>query len=1621
MTATRLLGLTAVLVSLSLVAAGCGQTSQTPRNAAADGNEAAGDPTTLAPLPGTTGTGQLLPIYKNSVVTPSNSTAVSTQPTLDSGETVSGQYTYFLAPLSSDPNVRWQQWQDGSAKSKVPAGAGLKDGLAYQWKVAKPGGEQVGPFTFTVDLSVSSKQDSESTGPISVALATGVPHLTWAGHAMQSASGSIKVGLDYSPVNDGWPGSPKTWRLVSPSAVNWDSIRVQDGGAISIHGKNNSTINYRSTGNGAYEAMFGAKGQAGPTGMFGALVKNQDESWTLTDPASATTVFSKVTDGVGWVTSVSAGGQSGIKQEYDGSSGRISRLTDSTSGRSVEVAYGGKECPTFAGFVKAPDGMICEIKFWDGSTSAFGYVDTPHGVQLGRLVDNPSAGSAGASVTDVAYDTQGRLSRVRTPDIAAAAASPAARVVTGDNPADSQLLYEIMYDESGRVSSIAAPAPNIGATRASTTYTYSRNTTTSTSSIGMPPATTTYDPNTLATVEKTMNGLTSKATFDQSGNPVRKVDQAGGVTTSKYDSLGMQTSMEGPGGSRSTYKYDLDLKPGGAASKPLQGLDVKYWANKDWLGAPSTSQLGPRPAPMDPLPGVLSLTWREAPVPDASQWSARMSGRITLPAAATYRFAVHGVNNPQFWINNNKCDGDICAKGIRLEAGDHAIRIDMWANSDDQNNFQLEYSKDSPSLQSVPMWMLSPAYNLQSIQTSKDQLSAGKDVTLERKTTYAAPEVGQVATVTNSGGLSTEFLYQQSPHGFGSQPVGDGTGSTTEGDLRTVGTRLPAGNEFGVQYWGVNEKANSGCSDQPNVTQGGAAKASVAPNPSDGRATGIATTTWFTASGAVAASQTGDAEKNCMYYDDAGRSTKTTSELGHQYVTSTFGYAVGGNPLVNSVTSAVLDGGATSEQVRTTTVTTDLLGRKVSSEDGWGTQIVNKYDNNGRIVSETTTTKGGSYTTAATVQYDNVGQVVRSEVSDSRSSGKPIVFAVPKYDKYGRLKAVSYSNGSTGETTYEEESQLPESVTWKAGDASTWGSSNSYSPAGRILATAITHGTDKSEFSYVYDTSTRLESAKLATSVPVSAKSWEFGYDSNSNRTSQKVDGKSISYAYDKSDRLTDINGDSKLSGKPTYDNRGNITQLGSLTMTYGLGNQVLSVADSSTKATVTYERDSSADVIAKTTSRDGKSTTIRYTLSGLILSDQNQPLVQSVSLPGGVVVQRNIDLSVTTAPAAPAPAAPAEPAPTTASTPSPSRSAPDSSAGSAAAVASPAAFRLAAARDRSGVPTKDRRTRVAGTPDGQNWLYPDINTNVMIATNGSGSALAQSPSLYDAFGQALTVPPIPKNPSVPQLGWQGAANTETDSLGIDVMLKGDRLYVPAIGRFTQVDPTVGGSANNYDYANQDPINGSDPTGNAPWWRFLIAVLAVVVISAVTDGLAAFATPFLLATLSPGWSMVVGATITVAEGAFEGAAEYYAMTEITGSEWSWTSFAISVGIGISAGAWFGAMAGSPEIISIARPAVADMSLGRAVRNSIPSLTAVKEAQVIVRDTVKTTTGLAKSVGCRWAVEGALGGLTRGSASTLQKNVDPDAGLRSAGYMSGAWVVRKGIFAWMLGGGKSLCG
>lgn len=98
--------------------------------------------------------------------------------------------------------------------------------------------------------------------------------------------------------------------------------------------------------------------------------------------------------------------------------------------------------------------------------------------------------------------------------------------------------------------------------------------------------------------------------------------------------------------------------------------------------------------------------------------------------------------------------------------------------------------------------------------------------------------------------------------------------------------------------------------------------------------------------------------------------------------------------------------------------------------------------------------------------------------------------------------------------------------------------------------------------------------------------------------------------------------------------------------------------------------------------------------------------------------------------------------------------------------------------------------------------LHGDV---VAIASWNPTATKLLSTYRYDEFGN-------PVSGTAGRFGWLGGKQRRTE-LPSGVIQMGKRSYVPGIGRFISVDPVRGGSANSYDYANADPVNGLDLTG----------------------------------------------------------------------------------------------------------------------------------------------------------------------------------------------------------------
>jgi RHS repeat-associated protein len=140
-----------------------------------------------------------------------------------------------------------------------------------------------------------------------------------------------------------------------------------------------------------------------------------------------------------------------------------------------------------------------------------------------------------------------------------------------------------------------------------------------------------------------------------------------------------------------------------------------------------------------------------------------------------------------------------------------------------------------------------------------------------------------------------------------------------------------------------------------------------------------------------------------------------------------------------------------------------------------------------------------------------------------------------------------------------------------------------------------------------------------------------------------------------------------------------------------------------------------------------------------------------------------------------------------------------------------------------------------------------------IVGTADSAATFTAVPST-DEFG----VGAVPAS----RLGWLGSNERFTASPSLGLIRMGVRLYDPALGRFLQVDPVEGGSANDYEYCFGDPVNCFDLDGA---WGFKMPKLRSVLRGAAIVG-------GIVGAVACGASVVCG----VAAGAAAGAAAYAA-------------------------------------------------------------------------------------------------------------------------------------------------
>ncbi len=334
---------------------------------------------------------------------------------------------------------------------------------------------------------------------------------------------------------------PNSWQMGVDvdGDVSYERLRVA-GNNVILEDSTRSTHEYTWTGSGFKP----------PVNEDGQLIRNSNNTYTLTDTDGKTYIFNAEGKLISLTTPTDDRKPANIKYEYAGDPSRLVKIVDGVNAdRFATLHYKSVNeegtCNTPSGFDNAPDGMLCAFKTTDGDVTRLYYKNG----QLSR-VEKP-----GSEKIDYGYDNLGRITSTRD-SIANDAIAASVR------PDDSSVLTEINYDLLGRISSVRAPKPNSSTDAVSHTFEY------------LPSATQMHI---VGTAES--HGFSKRVEYDSLLRTIKDVDVSNNATTTEWDPVkDLELSKTDPTGLKSTTIYDEDDRPienYGQAPAAMFGVDRK--------------------------------------------------------------------------------------------------------------------------------------------------------------------------------------------------------------------------------------------------------------------------------------------------------------------------------------------------------------------------------------------------------------------------------------------------------------------------------------------------------------------------------------------------------------------------------------------------------------------------------------------------------------------------------------------------------------------------------------------------------------------------------------------------------------------------------------------------------------------------------------------------------------------------------------------------------------------------------------------------------------------------------------------------------------------------------------
>ena len=809
----------------------------------------------------------------------------------------------------------------------------------------------------------------------------------------------------------------------------WDSSTPLAGaaGAYSSAKKYEGYIVLKDAGGGSH--VYVKKGKAGyrtPVGEYGTLSLDDDKNVVLTELDGTVYSFNKFGRLASAISPADAKNPATPIPSYDATSGRVLKVSDplsvtgSTYEREVTFTYkSGANCPTnnAKGSLAPPvDGMLCKITYpalaGASATSTNLYYNA--GGQLIAILD------PGNELTSFGYDTKGLLSLV------ADSLANDWLAVTSSPPAVDVVATKLVYDSSGRVSTVTLPSPDGGTStpRPKKTYTYAAGQSYVdidglSAGSGNHNVKVSYDTAWRQTSTTSAMGVSATQEWAKKDLVVRATDVTQNLTTTtKYDSLDRATDVYGPAPS-SCFDQTAAKAPVPLSTCPIEpahtstgydqglsGLNAIYYINEKLSGAPKKFALG-----LDGVDvGGIQHDWgTTAPVAGTSsnKWSLRLTGALAFPADGQYsfrivaddaaRFYVDGFETVDYWGNTGagtSQPGTVQISGSSAGPVMKRVRFE-YANHGGSASARLEWMRPGTTTwAAVPRSAFSPDYGLANRTETFDSVPAGHDAgqvtNVVTQLGYEDPWLGAVteSTVDPDGlSLTTRTAYEDP--------------NAASGYLRRLTRTMPSGTGSVTQsvYFGITEQLGEAvCGVPATARQWGMLETSTTPTPASGSATvtELAYDTWGRV---VGTKRSGDSAWSCVTLDARGRVTSSTLSAfgGSPAQTTTTNYAVGNDPRAMS----------TSDGSKSVSQTIDLLGRPVTSTDEWGTVTTPTYEaKTGRVLSTSVDPAVG----AARVQ--SFGYDLDSKVTWVKVDG--VTAATPTYDSATKLlKSVAYVNGTS--------------------------------------------------------------------------------------------------------------------------------------------------------------------------------------------------------------------------------------------------------------------------------------------------------------------------------------------------------------------------------------------------------------------------------------------------------------------------------------------------------------------------------------------------------------------------------------------------------------------------------